>query len=84
METVIAVYENGVLRPTTPLALPEHSRVRLHIIEETDEIKGQNPLLALTNLGESRETDVSERTEEILAAEIRSRSGWSASDGGDR
>lgn len=37
-----------------------------------------HPLLALANLGECPETDVSERTEEILAAEINQATGWSA------
>jgi predicted DNA-binding antitoxin AbrB/MazE fold protein len=26
-----AIYENGVLRPLSPLALPEHSRVRITV-----------------------------------------------------
>ena len=30
-ETITAIYENGVLRPITPLALPEHSTVQLWI-----------------------------------------------------
>ena len=30
-ETITAIYENGVLRPITPLALPEHTTVRLLI-----------------------------------------------------
>jgi predicted aconitase with swiveling domain len=34
-------------------------------------------LLALANLGESPETDVSERAEEILASEIGATTGWS-------
>jgi predicted DNA-binding antitoxin AbrB/MazE fold protein len=29
--TVMAIYENGVLRPLTPLALPEHARVQVHV-----------------------------------------------------
>ena len=29
--TVIAVYEKGVLRPLSPLALPEQARVQIHI-----------------------------------------------------
>lgn len=28
---VMAIYENGVLRPLTPLALPEHARVQIHV-----------------------------------------------------
>jgi predicted DNA-binding antitoxin AbrB/MazE fold protein len=31
--TVIAVYENGILRPLTPLALPEHARVQIRVQE---------------------------------------------------
>jgi predicted DNA-binding antitoxin AbrB/MazE fold protein len=30
-QTITAVYENGVLRPLTPLALPEHARVELAV-----------------------------------------------------
>lgn len=29
--TIMAIYENGVLRPLTPLALPEHARVQIHV-----------------------------------------------------
>ncbi|GIK38683.1 MAG: hypothetical protein BroJett011_25160 [Chloroflexota bacterium] len=32
-KTIMAVYENGVLRPLSPLALPEHSRVELQIVK---------------------------------------------------
>jgi predicted DNA-binding antitoxin AbrB/MazE fold protein len=31
-ETITAVYEKGVLRPLTPLALPESSRVEIQIM----------------------------------------------------
>ncbi len=35
--TVTAIYENGVLRPLTPLALPERARVQVHVrLESTD------------------------------------------------
>ena len=30
-QTITAVYENGVLRPLTPLALPDHARVELDV-----------------------------------------------------
>ena len=30
-ESITAIYENGVLRPITPLALPEHTKVQLWI-----------------------------------------------------
>jgi len=31
-ETIAAIYEQGVLRPLTPLALPEHTRVQIQIV----------------------------------------------------
>jgi predicted DNA-binding antitoxin AbrB/MazE fold protein len=31
-----AIYENGVLRPLTPVALPERARVRLAILSEDE------------------------------------------------
>lgn len=33
--TITAIYENGVLRPLTPLSLPEHTRVELQIVRQT-------------------------------------------------
>jgi predicted DNA-binding antitoxin AbrB/MazE fold protein len=32
--TITAIYENGVLRPLIPLALPEHSQVELKIVKQ--------------------------------------------------
>ena len=32
--TITAVYENGILRPLTPLALPEHTRVEIQIVNQ--------------------------------------------------
>ena len=35
--TVTAIYENGVLRPLTPLTCPERARVQIHVrLESTD------------------------------------------------
>jgi len=31
METISAIYENGVFRPTEPVDLPEHARVRVGV-----------------------------------------------------
>lgn len=80
MDTIIAIYEQGVLRPLTTLALAEHTRVRLQIVEQVTDADINHPLLTLANLGESPEEDVSERVEEILAAEVRPDAGWSLSD----
>lgn len=30
-EIITAIYEDGVLRPTTPLELPEHARVQIQV-----------------------------------------------------
>jgi predicted DNA-binding antitoxin AbrB/MazE fold protein len=77
METTItAIYERGMLRPLTLLPLAEHTTVRLQIVEQVaPEVK--YPLLALADLGEAGEDNVSERAKEILAAEIDTVAGWS-------
>ena len=31
MSTITAIYERGVLRPLTPLSLPEHARVQIQV-----------------------------------------------------
>ena len=30
-DTITAIYENGILRPLTPLALPEHTHVQIQV-----------------------------------------------------
>lgn len=34
--TLDAIYENGLLRPLSPLSLPEHTRVRVSLEDGTD------------------------------------------------
>ena len=34
METVEAIFEHGVFRPINPVAIPENSRVQLHIVKD--------------------------------------------------
>ena len=36
--TTEAIYENGTLRPLSPLSLPEHARVRVAVDDLSDEI----------------------------------------------
>jgi predicted DNA-binding antitoxin AbrB/MazE fold protein len=36
-----AIYENGLLRPLSPLALPEHARVRLAVDDLNDDARAQ-------------------------------------------
>jgi predicted DNA-binding antitoxin AbrB/MazE fold protein len=40
-EIITAVYENGVLRPTRPLALRERETVRIQIVSESTAIPSQ-------------------------------------------
>lgn len=35
--TTEAIYENGLLRPLSPLSLPEHARVRVAVDDLSDE-----------------------------------------------
>lgn len=37
IQQIDAVYENGVLRPTQPLRLSEHERIRVTVVPEVDE-----------------------------------------------
>jgi metal-responsive CopG/Arc/MetJ family transcriptional regulator len=56
-----------------------------YVVTHRADGRHKNPLLALVGLGESDgETDVSERAEEILAAEIDPIRGWSYRDDRDR
>ncbi len=34
IETIAAIYEEGVLRPLSPVSLPEHARVQIQIIAQ--------------------------------------------------
>ena len=34
MKSILAVYENGVFKPTEPVDLPEHSQVRVEPVAE--------------------------------------------------
>lgn len=45
-QTITAVYENGVLRPLSPLALPEKARVTLQI-EQADTV---DPVLEMVGM----------------------------------
>jgi predicted DNA-binding antitoxin AbrB/MazE fold protein len=84
MDTIIAIYEQGVLRPLTELSLVERTRVRLQIVEQIGDEAIEYPLLTLANLGESSEQDNSERAEDILADEVNLHTGWSSLDANHR
>jgi predicted DNA-binding antitoxin AbrB/MazE fold protein len=38
-ETISAIYEKGILRPLTPLLLPEHTRVQIQIIAQSPDVQ---------------------------------------------
>jgi predicted DNA-binding antitoxin AbrB/MazE fold protein len=46
MDVIDAIYEHGVLRPLRPLALPEHTRVRVSIDEAAPERADRERLAA--------------------------------------
>lgn len=39
MSLITAIYENGILRPLTPLSLPEHARVQIQVQAESSQDK---------------------------------------------
>jgi predicted DNA-binding antitoxin AbrB/MazE fold protein len=80
-----AVYEQGVLRPLEPLALPEHQRVRL-TLEDQGEDRGQDRVLPQNGNApaEAAAAPVNGRREEFqwLATESGPYAGqWVALDG---
>lgn len=52
-ETIIAVYERGVLRPLQPLELPDHACVQVKIIKQPSRIQKERRRVqrALLNAG---------------------------------
>ncbi|WP_297072724.1 antitoxin family protein [Thermococcus sp.] len=55
METVEAIYEDGVLKPLKKLNLREHSRVRIKIIpEDIDDILGSLLIKKVENIDYKR------------------------------
>lgn len=52
-ETITAVYERGILRPLTPLSMPEHTRVEIQIVKQTPPVgeEGQRVRQALVAAG---------------------------------
>ena len=74
---ITAIYENGVLRPLTPLALPEHAQVELQILKQpTGEEEREKVRQALIIAGIIRPRPVTETppsvSETTLAAAAQS------------
>lgn len=82
-----ALAENRAQLIESIKTLPEESLVELNKFanhlkskstENAQQKKGNSFLLSIAGIGESEETDVSERDEEILAQEIDPIRGWSS------
>lgn len=50
-EIITAVYENGVLRPLSPLSLPEHQTVRLQVLTSEPAVDLQQVIQSLVAAG---------------------------------
>ena len=71
--TVTAIYENGVLRPLTPLTLPERARVQIHVrLESTHTAEHRRRVReALVTAGLSLSTPDAPPTASPISAERR-------------
>ncbi|MBI5740207.1 MAG: antitoxin family protein [Nitrospirae bacterium] len=70
-KTIEAIYEDGVLKPTKKITLPEHSRLKLIVIRgkkssKTLAKKQSEALLSIAGIGESGLSGVSEHPEKYL------------------
>jgi predicted DNA-binding antitoxin AbrB/MazE fold protein len=74
-QTITAVYENGVLRPLTPLTLPEHAQVELEVRLATEpaEALAQRERVrhALATAGVLASSDQPPNEQEPLSAQER-------------
>ena len=50
-QTIMAVYEHGLLRPLEPLTLPENHKVRIQIVSEPVVDKGVEIIQFLVKMG---------------------------------
>lgn len=50
-EIVTVVYEQGVLRPLTPLKLPEHQTLRIQVLSDPSEEEDSEIIQLLVNAG---------------------------------
>lgn len=71
-ETVTAVYEKGVLRPLTPLALPERTHVQIKIVVQppTAQAERQQVRQALLDAGVIRPHPPAMPVKEVSEAQL--------------
>lgn len=56
MQTITATFENGVLKPSQPLNLPDHSQVRITIERVESSLQIDDKLAALESLWRNSKT----------------------------
>jgi len=69
IETIAAVYEDGVFKPLQKIALPEHKRMHLLVIPEEDGKLLQlqkKELSSIIGIGMSGSSDVSRRHDQYI------------------
>lgn len=71
-ETIVTIYENGVLRPLTPLSLPESTRVVLQIVTSDSAVEEERRHVrqALLDAGVIRPRPTTEQVEPVSEEEL--------------
>jgi predicted DNA-binding antitoxin AbrB/MazE fold protein len=71
-ETIVTVYERGVLRPLTPLSLPENTQVRIQIVAPTPSVQEERLRVreALLDAGVIQPRQVTEPVQPVSETEL--------------
>ncbi len=71
-EIITAVYEHGILRPLTPMTLPEHTRLQLQIVSKLSPAKEERQQVhqALLDAGLIRPSPAVEQVEPVSEPEL--------------
>jgi len=72
-EIVMAVYENGVLRPLSPLNLHEHQTVRIQVLAEKSSTEAEETFHILVAAGLIRPSKSGDRPPDPVSEEERRR-----------
>lgn len=69
MQQIHAIYENGVLRPLSPLNLAEHQEVSIVIRGRQDEVEGSDPTDDMPPIADEGDPDITwEQVHEALSS----------------
>lgn len=71
-ETIAAIYEQGMLRPLTPLLLPERTRVQIQIIAQSPAVQDERQRVrqALLDAGIIQPRPVAESVQPVSEARL--------------